>query len=87
MGYNDEAIRELTRIRFQANEWSVNNIKITVEGKLGSGKTTIAIAISEALEKLGYKIAQLDTSYNPKFDIERARKTQIVIEERQLPRV
>lgn len=70
----------------------MNEVKITVEGQLGTGKTTIAAAISAVLKNFGYHVTYepkdvLDTVKLNPIDTDKAQRTHVTIEEKQLPRV
>lgn len=69
-------------------------LKVTIEGKLGTGKTTVASAIADALEKFGYVINyqpaevrhRMPVRDNANFNRDRAKRTVISIIDRQSPR-
>lgn len=70
----------------------MNNVKITIEGQLGAGKTTIAAVISDVLKNFGYNVTYepkevLNTVQLKAIDTVQAQRTHVTIEERQLPRV
>ena len=70
----------------------MKNVKITIEGQLGTGKTSIAATISAVLKNFGYQVTYepkevLDTVKLNPIDTERAQNTHVTIEEKQLPRV
>lgn len=66
-----------------------HEVKITVEGKVATGKTTLAAIISDVLKNFGYNVTyeQSETRSVKAIDTERAQRTHVIIEEKQLPRV
>jgi cytidylate kinase len=68
------------------------DVKITIEGKLGTGKSTIADVIAQALKAQGYNVDQATphgqvAARAKELSLRTAEETIVTIDERQLPRV
>lgn len=73
----------------------MNDLKITIEGKAGTGKTTLGLHLQRLLTEIGFDVSYQDEDYIPeqlftthkKEQIQRLRdNSKIVITQKQAPR-